>query len=126
MIKVWTWGIRGENILIIITFTKSPETNLVEIMETDGTSNGIDEDGIGCCFEDYVGEVDGEEVCIVENGFVVCVPDECLLPELALLIQSIHWFLKFQFQRSRIQNTECRLKNITQFPLHLSYWGGCI
>jgi hypothetical protein len=49
--------------LIVITFTKVPEANLVEIVETDGAGSGIYEDRVGNAGGDDVSEVDGEEVC---------------------------------------------------------------
>ena len=55
---------------IIVSLTEIPQTDGVEIMETDRTSNTVDQDGIGDGEWDDVGEVDLEEPRLAEDGFV--------------------------------------------------------
>jgi hypothetical protein len=60
---------------IVITLAVIPESDLVEIMETDGTSDTVDKDCIGDGFWNDVGCVEFEEVCFAEDGFVGDISD---------------------------------------------------
>ncbi|GMG27313.1 unnamed protein product [Aspergillus oryzae var. brunneus] len=55
---------------IIVSLTEIPQTDGVEIMETDGSRNTVNQDGIGDGERDDVGEVDLEEPRLAEDGFV--------------------------------------------------------
>lgn len=49
---------------VIVTLTEIPQANLIEVMETDGSSNTVDQDGIGNGDRNDIGEIDFEEIGI--------------------------------------------------------------
>jgi len=73
------WFGARSNAFIIITFAETPETDLVEIVEAEGTSEGIGKGNVSCYGGGYyVGEVELEEVGIANYSFVVYVANFCL------------------------------------------------
>lgn len=56
--------------LIVIALAEIPKPNLVEIMETDRSSNTVDEDGIRNRQRNDVGQVDSHEIGIPKDGLV--------------------------------------------------------
>lgn len=48
--------------ICIVAFTVIPHAHLVEVVQTDGLGDGVDQDGIGYRDGDDVGEIEVEEV----------------------------------------------------------------
>lgn len=66
--------------LIVITFAEIPEADVVEVVETEGAGEGVDEGEFGGGGGwDYVGKVEAEEVGIADDGSLVDITDYCLL-----------------------------------------------
>ena len=62
--------------LPIIPFTKIPETNLVEVVQTNRLSNAVDENCIGYGCRNDIGKSDLEEVNALDDLIVVDVAYE--------------------------------------------------
>jgi hypothetical protein len=64
------------NVLIIVTFAKVPETDLVEIVQSQIPHDGVDEVGVFYGDGDKLGDVELEEVGLPNDGAVAYVADE--------------------------------------------------
>lgn len=64
--------------LIVVAFAEVPEADLIEIVEAEGAGEGIDELDVICRGGDDVGEVEGVEVGVADDGLVVDVADDGL------------------------------------------------
>lgn len=68
----------GEGLHISVTFAKVPEADLVEVVQSDGLGDGVDEARVGNGGGDDVGEIEFEEVEVSEDGTGFGVADEDL------------------------------------------------
>ena len=71
----WYWRTLG-NELIIIALAEVPDTNLVEVMETQTPSDRVEQVGILNGYRDNMGDVELEEVDVGENVVLVRVSDD--------------------------------------------------
>lgn len=60
-VKSLRFGAIGDA-LTIVTLAETPETNAVEVVQTDSLGNGVDNGGIGNRFGEDVRQVDVDEV----------------------------------------------------------------
>jgi len=64
--------------LVVVAFTKGPKADLIEVMQAEGSGEGVHERDVECGGRDYVGEVEFEEVGGAEYRFVGRVANYCL------------------------------------------------
>lgn len=64
---------------VVVALAEIPQADLVEIVETEGASERVDEDCVGGCgCRDYIAEIELEEVGASNYGFFVYIADYSL------------------------------------------------
>lgn len=53
---------------VVVALAKVPESDLIEIVESEGAGDGIDENGVGDGAGDNVREVNLEKECAADDG----------------------------------------------------------
>lgn len=59
----------------IVALAEAPQADLVEVVQADGTGDGVDKNGIGHGKGDNIGQVEVEEVGTAKDGFIGEVSD---------------------------------------------------